>query len=104
MWWIAGLLATLVITGSLLAPFPKRLRSWRGKVSFWRRDSIRRRVKERHTLLVVYISLAAVGAIVMLVWIVPSLLTEHPSIANPADRHKAIADARTGLVALLAGI
>jgi Pentapeptide repeats (8 copies) len=49
--------------------------------------------------------LAVAGVVVvagLVVWLLPALLTQHPHLATPADRYKAEADVRTGLVALLA--
>jgi hypothetical protein len=51
-----------------------------------------------------YLAPAAAAVIVGLVWVLPSVLTEHPSIADAVDRHKAMSDTRTGLVAILAAI
>jgi hypothetical protein len=36
------------------------------------------------------------------VWWLPSWLTQHPRLNAPAERHKAAADARTGVVAFIA--
>jgi PAS domain-containing protein len=46
--------------------------------------------------------LAVVALGVLAVWLLPSWLTQHPRVINPADRHKAVADTRTGVVAFLA--
>src|SRR4029453_4968151 len=46
----------------------------------------------------------AAGVAVATVWLLPIVLTRHPAISDPADRHKAITDTRTGLVAMLAAI
>lgn len=45
-----------------------------------------------------------VGLALITLWIMPVWLTEHPHIADPAERQKAIADARTGMVTFLAFI
>src|SRR3954447_15127780 len=47
---------------------------------------------------------AAALVVVVVIWVLPSVLTEHPHIPKSADRHKAITDTRTGLVAMLAAI
>ena len=39
---------------------------------------------------------------VMALWLVPMWLTEDPHVSSPSDRHKAMADARTGVVAFIA--
>lgn len=39
---------------------------------------------------------------VLAVWLVPSWLTQHPPLANPSSQNKAVADARTGVIAFLA--
>ncbi|KRE55630.1 hypothetical protein ASG70_09945 [Phycicoccus sp. Soil748] len=46
-----------------------------------------------------FVSLA--GVLILVVWILPTALTKHPVIPDAADRHKAAADARSALVALL---
>jgi hypothetical protein len=49
---------------------------------------------------------AAILAVVVLgvlaVWLLPSLLTQHPRAVSPSERYKAVADARTGVIAFLA--
>jgi hypothetical protein len=39
---------------------------------------------------------------VLAVWLLPSWLTQHPRLVNPSARDKAVADARTGVIAFLA--
>ena len=65
---------------------------------------MRQRLRQRRPLISIYLGVVAVTALVLVIWVLPSLLTEHPHIPKPADRHKAIADTRTGLVAMLAAI
>ena len=60
--------------------------------------------KRRSVLFWVLASVLAGAIVVLIVWALPSLLTQHPRIPGSADRHKAIADARTGLVALFVAI
>jgi len=48
-----------------------------------------------------YAALAVVGLVLLLIWGLPALLTEHPHIDAAADRHKAISDTRTGLIAVV---
>jgi hypothetical protein len=62
------------------------------------------RPRQSRVMLHCYLAPAAAAVIVGLVWVLPSVLTEHPSIADAVDRHKAITDTRTGLVAILAAI
>jgi hypothetical protein len=45
-------------------------------------------------------SVLLAGALIL--WALPAWLTLHPRVATAAERHKAISDARTGIVALLA--
>src|SRR3954466_4228924 len=46
----------------------------------------------------------AAPVVVVVIWVLPSVLTEHPHIPKSADRHKAITDTRTGLIALIVAI
>jgi uncharacterized protein YjbI with pentapeptide repeats len=57
-----------------------------------------------NNVLWVLTGVAAFALILFVVWMLPSVLTEHPHIPKSADRHKAITDTRTGLVALLVAI
>src|ERR1700730_10296204 len=49
---------------------------------------------------------AAILAVVVLgvlaVWLLPAWLTQQPRLVSPSERHKAVADARTGVIAFLA--
>src|SRR4051794_19507851 len=63
-----------------------------------------RRLQRRRPLGLTYLGLVVVAGIVLVIWGLPSVLTEHPRIPKSADRHKAITDTRTGLVAMLAAV
>ena len=91
----------LVGAGALLAPAPKRWVERTAPLAVWRREAVRERLQQRRLLVLIYFGLIAM---VLIVWMLPSVLTEHPQIPKSADRHKAITDTRTGLVALLAAI
>jgi uncharacterized protein YjbI with pentapeptide repeats len=101
---IAGLGSAVVIAGSLLCPVPKRWAERATSLAFWRRKSIYQRFQRRRPLALTYLGLAGVAVIVLVIWVVPTVLTEAPHIDSPSDRHKAINDTRTGLVAILAAI
>jgi hypothetical protein len=59
--------------------------------------------KPRRTILLVMAVISGIAVIALIaLWIVPSWLTMHPHLSTPAQRHKAEADTRTGVVALLA--
>jgi hypothetical protein len=95
------LVAALIAAGpTLLAPS-----RWFGRVerwAFWRRESVRERVRGRRDLVYAYAGLLAGVAAVLVVWPLPSLLTRHPRVVDAAARHTAITNTRTGLVATLA--
>src|SRR5664280_809230 len=103
-WWAWALLliaAMALAAASLLVPRNR----WFGRVerwAFWRRESVRERVRDRRDLVYVYAGLFAGVAAVLVVWPLPSLLTRHPRVADAAARHTAITNTRTGLVATLA--
>src|SRR5664280_2335480 len=94
------LVGALIGAGAtLLAPS-----RWFGRVerwAFWRRESVRERVRGRRDLVYLYAGLFAGVAAVLVVWPLPSLLTRHPRV-DAAARHTAITNTRTGLVATLA--
>jgi len=94
------LVGALIGAGAtLLAPS-----RWFGRVerwAFWRRESVRERVRGRRDLVYLYAGLLAAAAAVLVVWPLPSLLTRHPRV-DAATRHTAITNTRTGLVATLA--
>jgi hypothetical protein len=95
----------LVVMGvSLLAPLSEQWERRGASMAFWRRESVRQRWRGRRPVLLAYLGLAAVPAIVLVVWVLPSVLTEHPRIPKSAERHAAIASTRTSLVAMLAAI
>jgi hypothetical protein len=95
----------LVVMGvSLLAPLSERWERRGASMAFWRRESVRERWRGRRPLLLAYLGLAVVAAAVLVVWVLPSVLTEHPHIPKSAERHTAIANTRTSLVAMLAAI
>jgi hypothetical protein len=106
MWGvIAGLvLAVVIIAGTMVIPIPRRLASLATPVAFWRRESVRQRLQQRRPLLVMYAALFAVAALVLVLWVLPSLLTKHPHIPKSADRHQAISNARTGLALMLTAL
>ena len=90
----------LVVMGvSLLAPLSKRWDRRGASMAFWRRESVRERWRGRRPVLLAYLGLAVVAAAVLVVWVLPSVLTEHPHIPKSAERHTAIANTRTSLVA-----
>jgi hypothetical protein len=103
-WWAWALLLVAVMAiaaASLLVPRP----SWAGRVAplaFWRRKSVRERVRGRRGLVYLYAGLLAGVAAVLVVWPLPSLLTRHPRVVDAAARHTAITNTRTGLIAILA--
>jgi len=89
--------ALTVVAASLLVPS-----RWFGRVerwAFWRRKSVRERVRGRRGLVYLYAGLLAA---VVVVWPLPSLLTRHPRVVDAAARHTAITITRTGLIAILA--
>jgi hypothetical protein len=60
-----------------------------------------RRLSRTQAWLLAAVPLAVLaGALVL--WALPAWLTLHPRVATAAERHKAISDARTGILALLA--
>jgi hypothetical protein len=102
---IAGLVAiAIVVAGSLLAPVPGWWAKLQRQPRTARRSAIHDRLNRRRPLLLAYVATAALAAVVLLVWGLPSVLTRHPHITSAADRHTAITDTRTSLVAVLAAI
>src|SRR4051794_872282 len=49
-------------------------------------------------------AVAVLAVLVLVIWVLPSLLTEHPRISKPADRHQAITNTRTGLALVLTAL
>src|SRR5664280_1939441 len=102
-WWVWALLlvvAMALAVALLLVPRPR----WFGRVqrwAFWRRESVRERVRDRRGLVYVYAGLLAGVAAILVVWSLPSLLTRYPRV-DAAARHTAITATRTGLAAILA--
>jgi hypothetical protein len=66
----------------------------------WLRERLRARRRVLRTVAAVLAAVAVAGGVLLLVWALPSLLTRHPHIPGAVDRHKAITDTRTGLIAL----
>jgi uncharacterized protein YjbI with pentapeptide repeats len=69
----------------------------RSAVQPWLRKAPRR-------LVWVCVGIAAGGLVVLVIWVLPLVLTRHPSSANAGDRYKAINDTRTGLVAAVIAV
>ncbi|WP_091219871.1 pentapeptide repeat-containing protein [Geodermatophilus siccatus] len=110
-WWWGGLAIVLGAAGALLALVPGRAekqdpsdltRPDREPVPWHKR--VRQRLQQRRLPVLIYLGVVAVAALVVVVWVLPSVLTRHPQLDNPAERHKAVTDTRTGLVAMLAAI
>jgi len=127
---VAGSALTLVIAGALLVLTPERspradhqesdeIRAVRRNIlenlpryapegrhqrpASWRKQVLHR-LEHRRVLVIGYLAIVAIVVIILIVWVLPSVLTQHPHIPRSADRHKAISDTRTGMVALLAAI
>jgi hypothetical protein len=102
---LAGLAALLIVGVAILAvPTPRNtysnlflLHLWREKV--WFRGQTRARALRMYVWVVAALALGVVTWLV--VWVLPVILTSEPAINDPAARHKAAADVRTNLVALL---
>jgi len=106
-WWVWLLLAlgaAAVVAGSLLISLPAWLSTGVARLNPGRRPAVRKRLKDRRPLALLYAGLATAGLFVLVVWVLPPYLTRHPVVSNPADRHKAITDTRTGLIAALAAL
>lgn len=59
--------------------------------------------KQRKTAPLVGAAVLGVVALgVLAIWLLPSWLTQHPHLATPSARNKAIADTRTGVIAFIA--
>ena len=101
---IAVAVVLVVLTGSLVVPIPVRWSGPAASMAVWRRPSLRQRWQERRPLRLVYLGVVAVAAIVLTVWVLPAVLTRHPQLGTAAEQHKAIADTRAGLVAMLVAI
>jgi len=106
-WW-AWLLLSVVgaaMAVSLSAPPPKRLQAVRENKRF-RRTTTRlvTRLKSRRLARWACGVVLSAGLLILVVWVLPVAMTNHPAITDPADRHKAAADVRAGLIALLVAI
>jgi len=91
----------------LLIPIPGRWTRQAARLAFWRRDPVNKRMKRRRVLRVLigaYLAVVTITVLVLVVWILPWWLTEYPHVSSPVDRHRAVTDTRTGLVAMLAAI
>jgi hypothetical protein len=53
-------------------------------------------------LLIVGAAIVVLLLAALAIWLLPAWLTQHPHLSDASDRHKAAADARTGVVAFLA--
>src|SRR4051794_25750066 len=75
-WMIVGtVVAAVIIAVTLLAPAPTRWTNLVTHVAFWRRRSVRLRLGQRRPLILTYLGLAAIAAIVLVIWVLPSVLT-----------------------------
>jgi Pentapeptide repeats (8 copies) len=106
-WW-AWLLLPVVGTAmaiSLLAPPPQRLLAVRQSKRL-RRTTTRlgTRLRSRRRSRWACGLVLSAGLLVLVIWVLPIAMTSHPTITDPADRHKAAADVRAGLIALLVAI
>src|SRR4051812_18837241 len=73
------------------------------------RTGVHQYLQRRRRVALIYLGVVAavlvlVTVLVLVVWVLPTVLTEHPHIPKSVDRHKAITDTRTGLVAMLVAI
>ncbi|MGR7025547.1 pentapeptide repeat-containing protein [Geodermatophilus sp. URMC 62] len=91
---IGSVLAVGLLAGTALPLPPKP----------WTKGSVRKRLQQRRPLLLTYTGLLVVAALVLVVWVLPPLLTEHPHIPKSADRHQAITNTRTGLALTLTAL
>jgi Pentapeptide repeats (9 copies) len=115
-WLLGGLLSVfvlvLIFVALLAVPVPARLKpdSWKKRRAvIWVRERLRARRRVLDVAAAVLAGAVVVGLVLLIVWALPSLLTRHPRIpaASPTgalDRHKAISDTRTGLIALTAAL
>jgi hypothetical protein len=70
----------------------------------WQKNAWRQSIQHPRTHVLVSFGVVAVAALVLIVWLLPTVLTERPHIRDAADRHKAIADTRTSMITMLAAI
>ncbi|MBN1092811.1 pentapeptide repeat-containing protein [Blastococcus sp. TML/M2B] len=99
-----GVTAVLIAVATLLFPLPRRTRQPGHAEAPRRREKIRQRLQQRRPLLLTYLGLVVMVAVVAVIWVLPAVLTRHPHLNEPAERHQAIADTRTGLVAMLVAL
>jgi hypothetical protein len=112
LWGPLSVVALVVVFVLLVVPAPEWLNpdSWnRPPAVKWVRGRLRARPRGLHVVAAVLAAAVIVGLVLLIVWALPSLLTRHPRIpaASPSgalDRHKAISDTRTGLIALTAAL
>jgi uncharacterized protein YjbI with pentapeptide repeats len=89
------------MVATLVIPVSEPVKEWAAPVAFWRKKSVRKRWRDRRPLLFAYLGLVVGAALVLTIWVLPVVLTREPAL-SATERHKAITDARTGLVAMLA--
>lgn len=103
VWLLVGV--GLLVAASLLMPSPKMLEAARNHTTVRRvANRLTRRLRSRRPWILAYGLLFAAGLLVVIVWLLPVVLTRHPVIPEPADRHKAITDTRVGLITLLVAL
>jgi hypothetical protein len=79
------------------------LRSRRlGRLRVAAMDSVRSVATLKRITLATLVVLGVLVLAVLALWLLPAWLTQDPHLSSPADRHKAPADARTGVVAFIA--
>ena len=102
---ISSVMIAVLVIGTLLVPARKERDDWTGStLPPWSKRAVRQRLKRRRPLLLTYLAVLAATGIMLVVWALPSLLTERPRISEAKDRQTAINAARTGLVTLVAAI
>jgi hypothetical protein len=101
---VVAVVVVAVLGASLLAPVPKSWDWWAVSRAVWRRTSIRQRWHRRRPGPDKPSAVGAATAVVLAVWVLPPVLTREPPLDSAAERHKAIADTRTCLVAMLAAL
>jgi hypothetical protein len=101
--------ALALIVGSLVLPDPRTCQRWPSwaRVDHFRDSRLGVRAELRLTTWRsshLFSAGIALGLLAMVVWAGPILLTREPSLTVPAQQHKAIADTRIGLIALVAAL
>jgi uncharacterized protein YjbI with pentapeptide repeats len=110
LWAVVGPVLALVVAGLSLVLVPEW--SQGDSTSLTKpagrpvpsRKRVRQRLQQRRPLVLIYLGLVAVAALAFVIWVLPLVLTEHPYIPKSAERHTAITQTRTSLVAMLAAI